>query len=66
MSGSEIVVHCREVGNVGMTQKESPDTKAQGLSQLGLWVLKPAWADVPVPPISWSSYMDAVCTRRRP
>jgi len=48
-----------------MTQNQSPDTKSEGLAKLGLWVLKNAWGDVPVPPLSWSSYMDAVCARPR-
>ena len=63
MSGAEVVVHCRQVGNLGMTQKESSDTKAGGLSKLGLWALKNSWSDVPVPPLSWASYMDAICKR---
>lgn len=64
MSGAEIVVHCRQVGNLGMTQKESSTTKAEGLSKLGLWVLKSSWTEIPTPPISWGSYMDSICKRK--
>jgi hypothetical protein len=65
MSGSEIVVHCRQVGNVAMTQNQSPDTKSEGLAKLGLWVLKNGWADAPSPPRSWATYVDAICAKPR-
>ena len=42
------------VGSTGMMQKESPDQKANGLRQLGLWRLKAGAMALPLvaPPVS--------------
>jgi hypothetical protein len=46
-----------------MTQSESSDTKAKGLSLLGLWVLKNNWNEtINRSPASWNAYMGAVCS----
>ena len=63
MSGSEVVIHCRQVGNTGMTQKESPMTKAEGLAKLGAWRLKTTWRDHGVG-TTWSAYLDSVCVSK--
>lgn len=62
MSGTEVVVHCRQVGSVGMTQKESPLTKQKGLDQLGLWALRADWRSV-ANPGSFGDYLSAITVR---
>jgi hypothetical protein len=44
-----------------MTQKESPATKAQGLGKLNLWALKSNWMDIPLPSLSWETFLDGSC-----